>query len=63
MLEKTGNLAFFDDRDASYVTNFDLDGCFDSANCEIIGLTLQLKNRHKSECKLKLTSEKAAKRW
>lgn len=47
VLEKTGNLAFFDDRDASYVSNFDIDGCFDSANCEIIGLILQLKNRHK----------------
>jgi hypothetical protein len=47
VLEKIGNLAFFDDRDASYVSNFDIDGCYDKANCEIIGLTLQLKNRHK----------------
>ena len=63
VLEKIGNIAFFDDRDPKLITNFDVDGCKPN-NCEIIGTQiLRLTNRKKEECTLQLTSEKAVKRW
>lgn len=63
LIEKVGNIAFFDDRDSSLVTNFDIDGCLPN-NCEIVGgQILKLTNKEKKKCELKLTSEKAAQRW
>ena len=63
LLEKIGNIAFFDDRDSSWVTNFHIDGCLQN-NCEIVGeQMLRMTNKEKEECVLQLTSEKAAKRW
>lgn len=63
VLEKVGNLAFFDERDFSYVTNFDIEGCLSQENCETIGQVLRLINKHGAEYMLVLNSEKAAKRW
>lgn len=63
VLEKVGNLAFFDDRNASNVTNFDVEGCHEEAKCEIIGSVLRLVNKNNAECLLLLNSEKAAERW
>lgn len=52
VLERVGNLAFFDDRDSSKVTNFDIEGCHLETNCEITGSLIRLINKHSAECLL-----------
>ena len=52
VLEKTGNLVFFDERDVSCTSEFDIDGCNVESCCELVGSILRLKNKKSLECYL-----------